>query len=463
MKKVILAVFLIFLPTWAHADQPSDDPNTVAALQFVNSFWLNWSSAAQVAIPYIDTSVGDRISFFGKSISHREYMRIEESFVRRWPDRNYLMQDGSQAKCDQKTATCVISGTILWSVHNHDTAAQSYGSSKFSFTLREQTIDGQKLFTIIAKSGSDISQTLKEGSQHLASVSQRIAIPAVGCHQSGMGGNMPLEKDIPATVNASPEAASKLAYYYGDSAHVLAPRGWICFSTYSHETTTSVVDGSATTLIVVPPGYTAPTDPVVLYERWDNNADHLRYDEFDQMSEAYGGTYFSALISQSEIQDEVSSVEKLRREIKASDFLIPRYSTNSITQLNSSVFEYETPPSRMGLGIAIGWGLPMNFRFIPYPGSHLPTLPTYGTISLFHDYNWRTMQLLALRLPPGMSSLHSEIQDFVAYCQPEIQTTSCIGDPNANETWKPPPPISQAEEAHILWANLKNLSQRNSP
>ncbi len=151
MKKVILAVFLIFLPTWAHADQPSDDPNTVAALQFVNSFWLNWSSAAQVAIPYIDTSVGDRISFFGKSISHREYMRIEESFVRRWPDRNYLMQDGSQAKCDQKTATCVISGTILWSVHNHDTAAQSYGSSKFSFTLREQTIDGQKLFTIIAE------------------------------------------------------------------------------------------------------------------------------------------------------------------------------------------------------------------------------------------------------------------------------------------------------------------------
>ena len=172
MKKLLFAVLIICSPMLAQA-QPTEagSSDSQGAKKFVDQFWSEWSGPNSDAMPYIQSAIDDQINFYGKSISRDAYMKVQVAFAKRWPDRQYTVQPGSEdINCDQGTSTCNVKGIVGWKDFSPERNSLSTGSANFSFSLREQTVDGTILYLLTSESGSVISRSL----------SQATSVPATG-------------------------------------------------------------------------------------------------------------------------------------------------------------------------------------------------------------------------------------------------------------------------------------------
>jgi hypothetical protein len=170
MKKLLFAVLLICSPVLAHA-QPNDagSPDSQGAKKFVDQFWSEWSGPNSDAMPYIQSAIDDQINFYGKSISRDAYMKVQVAFAKRWPDRQYTVQSGSEdINCDQGASTCNVNGIVDWKDFSPERGSLSTGSANFSFLLREQTVDGTILYLLTGESGSVISRNLSQATSDSA-------------------------------------------------------------------------------------------------------------------------------------------------------------------------------------------------------------------------------------------------------------------------------------------------------
>ncbi len=164
MKKFLLAALLICLPLLAEGQSSGGDASlSQDAKTFIDQFWTEWSSPNSAALPYIEFAVDNQVNFYGKPISREAFMKAEAAFAQRWPDRQYKAQDGSETiTCNDVAATCNVSGIVNWTNFSLERGVLSAGLEKFSFSLREQTIDGMPLFLVTGESGSVISRSIRQ-------------------------------------------------------------------------------------------------------------------------------------------------------------------------------------------------------------------------------------------------------------------------------------------------------------
>ena len=240
---------------------------------------------------------------------------------------------------------------------------------------------------------------------------ERAAIPDVPCKESTPAGDSMAHQGHPISLSISPSIVGRIAFYYGLNLFVLAPRGWMCDASQG-------ADGSY--LIVAPPGGHGLFGPTVYIQSWPSEPNGWA------MIAAYGGTYFPAIVTSKDVDAAVSQLKQQGNNTITSRFLAPKYQGDHLTYLSDSVLKYWTPPREMGLGVAIGNGLPSDFP--PDLSKSSFSLPTYGAIALVNapEAGNRFINFLAVRLPPEFFALRQIIQDFTARCQPFDQNATCI-------------------------------------
>lgn len=171
LRKLSFSVCLALAPLAARA-QPA--PLSQQARTFVDQFWSKWSSPNAVALPYISSTVGSGIDFYGKPLTRDAYVKTETDFANRWPERQYKIQPGSEAiNCAQ--AICTVHGIVTWRDFSPDRKTLSAGSAKFAFTLQAQTIDGQTLFLLTSTTGAVIERAVSHGAGVLPQDAQNSA------------------------------------------------------------------------------------------------------------------------------------------------------------------------------------------------------------------------------------------------------------------------------------------------
>lgn len=218
MRKYLFAVAFIFLPHLSHA-QPAwrnvityqKNGNFVKVIekkeavpvdqvvpQFVDEFWLKWSSPNTIALPYMRSIVGDTLKFYGKSTSSEEFMKAQVAFTNRWPDRQYWLQPGSETiECGNGTKLCTVNGIVNWEDFSQVRHSASSGSAKFEFVLMWQINSADSYsFHIVAESGSLISSKVggqsnfvsppfEPDGQNETKLVTDAAIQAAGCISEG--------------------------------------------------------------------------------------------------------------------------------------------------------------------------------------------------------------------------------------------------------------------------------------
>lgn len=246
------------------------------------------------------------------------------------------------------------------------------------------------------------AQTIGAGPADTASVLY------VGCTIMSMAGQtMAAPQGHAINLDVPPNIAEKLAFYYGQNAFALAPRGWTCLSDNG---------ATGTVLDIWPPGGNRTTGPLVEMQNW--SADPAGY----AIIAAYGGTYFPKQYPSQQIE---SMLQQRGDNIPLSEFLVPKFTADQVTYLGNAILAFRTPPNQVGLGVAILDKSGETVSATSEKSAWQSNLPTYGVVGMVSasDDNW--INLLAIRLPPKLSALHSVIQDFTAHCQPFDQHAAC--------------------------------------
>jgi hypothetical protein len=198
MKKLLFSAWLICFPLLAQAQSnDAGSSDSQGATKFVAQFWSAWSSPNSAAMPYIQSAIDDQINFYGKPISRDAYMKVQQAFAKRWPDRQYTVQPGSEEiNCDQGASRCDVKGIVDWKDFSPERGSLSTGSANFSFLLRKQTVDSAVLYLLAGESGSVISRNL----------SQATSDSAIG----GIASSQPVAPPTPPPTRQTPQDDSGL-------------------------------------------------------------------------------------------------------------------------------------------------------------------------------------------------------------------------------------------------------------
>jgi len=162
MRKFLFLAFLIWLPSlaWSQANDNAVDRAGPASVQdVVDQFWAEWSNPSAATQPLIPTAIADPINFYGKPLSQDAYMKAEQAFDKRWPERQFTIKPGSEKiSCTQETSSCQVTGIVDWNYLSLARDAASSGSEEFSFSLQEKPDGPAILYTLTADSASVINR-----------------------------------------------------------------------------------------------------------------------------------------------------------------------------------------------------------------------------------------------------------------------------------------------------------------
>jgi ATP-dependent protease ClpP protease subunit len=104
------------------------------------------------------TQLAETVSFYGKYISRQEVLDEHKQFVRRWPQRRYLLRSNAlNVSCNQIDNTCLIDAIVDWVASSAARNAKSVGTSVWSASLQRM---GKGSFVITSVNGKVLNRQL---------------------------------------------------------------------------------------------------------------------------------------------------------------------------------------------------------------------------------------------------------------------------------------------------------------
>lgn len=204
-----------------------------------------------------------------------------------------------------------------------------------------------------------------------------VAVPFVGCEESGMVEGSPAPKGTEKVVKIRKGAAERLSYYKSAaSPGVLAPRGWNCHGSFG---------SSGSGLTVTPQAqksFEAPTTGPIVEVRRTNGGTSGRFTVAQVVARVFPA-------------HEAFAMKVIKEGLMpASDFPFGPYPTDKLAARTVDMVEYETPPRSKGLGTGSG--------LIPDDN------PIQG-VAILQNAEWPDLWDLSVRLAPDMKELAAEI------------------------------------------------------
>lgn len=93
-----------------------------------------WSRPNEQALPELSAMYSDFVNFYGKVITHEALMAEKRAFAKRWPLRNYIM-DESTLSISCISQTCNATSVIQWEARSVERRAHSKGWARLSVEL----------------------------------------------------------------------------------------------------------------------------------------------------------------------------------------------------------------------------------------------------------------------------------------------------------------------------------------
>jgi len=100
------------------------------------SYLQLWSTSNEAALADVGQIYGEKIRFYGRTVSRRELWNEKRRFTQRWPVRSYAHRPGTmRTDCDVAGRTCRVRAIIDWTAANPSRGAASRGSSLFELGI----------------------------------------------------------------------------------------------------------------------------------------------------------------------------------------------------------------------------------------------------------------------------------------------------------------------------------------
>jgi hypothetical protein len=134
------------------------DPVSARARKVAQTFYNVSSSADAVVLNYLSTAYDSEVTYYGKKTSKASILKDKLSFFRRWPIRQYRVDEQSLVvSCND--LVCSVSGNASWSMAAPQRNAVSDGVARFSLTITTSEIP-----KIVAEQSSVVSRNVQPSS-----------------------------------------------------------------------------------------------------------------------------------------------------------------------------------------------------------------------------------------------------------------------------------------------------------
>jgi len=133
------------------ADQGNDRTFQHASIDFIQTYFKEWSASNAVALSFVDEVFPDQIVYFGKTLTHAGLMDAKRHFVERWPERQFVARPETlNVTCDTEHL-CTVWGLVDWTCRSPQRHDHATGTSEFSLQLQ----DGQ---VVVSENGFVVSR-----------------------------------------------------------------------------------------------------------------------------------------------------------------------------------------------------------------------------------------------------------------------------------------------------------------
>jgi hypothetical protein len=206
------------------------------------------------------------------------------------------------------------------------------------------------------------------------------AVLYVGCGGTQQGEFWPAPTGGgPVALPFTHRLAQELAVFRGRQGAILGPRDWTC---------SSIQGTDIGTLYIVPKRRNNAIAAQIVLAPIVAETDGMQDAAF-----AFVRRYFRS-----------SKLWNSKNDSKKPFFFVPRYPDDVVMYRSDRVFEFVTPPRRLGLGTDELYRYKGESRD-PFSGPHRFSVPTYGVLRLVNH----GIILVTIRLPPKLEYLHSVI------------------------------------------------------
>ncbi len=142
---------------------PSTGPSpAIASLEgkasaFVGQYFGRWSDNNALAMTYVRNIYADSVDFYRKPTSRATIVDMKQKFTERWPERTYAVRWATVAiKCDQQSATCMVSGLVDWACYSPVRGAKSVGLAGFTVGV---LFGANQMPSVYFENGSVVTRT----------------------------------------------------------------------------------------------------------------------------------------------------------------------------------------------------------------------------------------------------------------------------------------------------------------
>jgi len=114
-----------------------DAGSVEGAKAFVTEYFRRSSGSADEALAWLSQHYADNVNFFGTQMQRDAILKQKADYLRRWPDREYVIDPDSVAvRCDGNQS-CRVTGIIDWSTSSPERKARASGKAGFEIdTIR---------------------------------------------------------------------------------------------------------------------------------------------------------------------------------------------------------------------------------------------------------------------------------------------------------------------------------------
>jgi hypothetical protein len=117
------------------------------------------SQTAAASSDEVRDQYADFVLYYGKHLSRKAVLSEFQTFIQRWPDRNYaIREDSVQIQCFAPSQVCNLTAIIDWIAISRERGKRSRGHSTWSLGLLRQN----GAFTITSANGEVLSRRITD-------------------------------------------------------------------------------------------------------------------------------------------------------------------------------------------------------------------------------------------------------------------------------------------------------------
>lgn len=110
--------------------------NDQRARIFLDDFLASNSNDSRTAISFTQSVVAEYVDYYGTRVSKASVIRDKSAFVKRWPERLYVLRPASVAvHCPENSSTCTVSASVDFECRSYLDGRHSKGVSLFTLHL----------------------------------------------------------------------------------------------------------------------------------------------------------------------------------------------------------------------------------------------------------------------------------------------------------------------------------------